>query len=196
VMKTIASGAGTQVWHFPSRAQCLQCHTIAAGISLGPTTAQMNRDFTYPSGVTSNQVATWEHIGLFEQPPSKPYLPALPTPTAAEPDLLPRVRSYLHANCANCHRPEGSFEGIDLRYDIPFAQTGLCNVAPEKGTLGVEGASRLVPGRPEKSLMSLRMHTTLDGRMPQIGTSVVDIAGTALVDEWIRTVQDCPGPAP
>ena len=196
LFKPVANGSGTQIWHFPSRAQCLQCHTIAAGISLGPTTAQLNRDFKYPSGVTSNQVATWEHIGLFEEAPSRPHLAALPTPTAGQPGLVPRVRSYLHANCANCHRPEGSLEGLDLRFETPFERTGLCNAAPEKGTLGVEGALRLIPGDPGRSLMSLRMHTTQDGRMPQIGTSVVDVDGAALVDEWIRSMQACPQSAP
>ena len=37
---------GGQQWIFPSEAQCLQCHTSAAGRALGPETAQLNRDFT------------------------------------------------------------------------------------------------------------------------------------------------------
>src|SRR5690606_21451557 len=53
-------------WTAPSRGQCLQCHTAAAGFTLGPETAQLNRDFTYPSsGITANQIDTFNAIGLF-----------------------------------------------------------------------------------------------------------------------------------
>jgi uncharacterized repeat protein (TIGR03806 family) len=186
--KEVPSGAGTQLWHFPSRAQCLQCHTMAAGVSLGPSATQLDFDHRYPSGITSNQVSTLEHIGLFEAPPAR--AGALPAPAGGGP-LDERVRSYLHVNCANCHRPGGSFEGIDLRYTTPFERTGLCNQPPEKGDLGVPGALRLVPGDPGRSLLALRMKTLQEGRMPQIGTSVVDAAGVALVEQWIRSVT-CP----
>ena len=189
--KPVSTGSGTVVWHFPSRAQCLQCHHTAAGISLGPTSAQMNREFRYPGGVTSNQVATLEHIGLFERPLSRPLPAALAAPLAPGP-VSERARSYLHANCANCHRPLGSFEGIDLRHQVPFAQTGLCNAAPEKGEVGVPGSLRLVPGNAAKSLTSIRMHALGEGRMPQIGTSVVDQQGVALVDQWIAGIAACP----
>jgi uncharacterized repeat protein (TIGR03806 family) len=185
-------GQESQIWHFPSRAQCLQCHTIASGVSLGVTLAQMNRDLTYPSGVTSNQLETWEHIGLFSRPLPRPLPVALPAQEDNSASVDARARSYLHANCANCHRPAGTFEGIDLRANTALAQTGLCNTLPEKGDLGVAGARRLVPGDPGRSLTSLRMHALMDGRMPQIGTSVVDVAGARLVDDWITALGPCP----
>jgi uncharacterized repeat protein (TIGR03806 family) len=192
VKKDIADGAGgTQRWHFPSRAQCLQCHTVAAGVSLGPSTAQLERAFSVAAGLSGNQLDVWEQMGLFEQPLGQPRAAAL-EPPAGSAGLEQRARSYLHANCANCHRPQGTFEGIDLRRSTPFAETGLCNVEPEKGTLDVEGARRLVPGQPDKSLLSLRMHRLDKGRMPQIGTSVVDAAGVELVDAWIRSLTACP----
>ena len=37
-----------QDWIYPSEGQCMQCHTSAAGFALGPKTAQLNRDLTYP----------------------------------------------------------------------------------------------------------------------------------------------------
>lgn len=188
---TESGGQETQTWHFPSRAQCLQCHTAATGVSLGVTLAQMNRDFAYPSGVTSNQLETWEHIGLFAKPLPRP----LPAPLPAVDDagtVEARARSYLHSNCANCHRPGGGFEGIDLRVGTAFAATGLCNALPEKGDLGVAGARRLVPGDPARSLISLRMHALGEGRMPQIGTSVLDVEGARLIDDWIATLGPCP----
>jgi uncharacterized repeat protein (TIGR03806 family) len=188
----VAGGGGSQLWHYPSRAQCLQCHHTAAGISLGLTSAQLNREYAYPSGVTENQLVALERIGLFEAPLPTPAPPVLADPRAAALAVEARARSYLHANCANCHRPGGSFEGIDLRRDTPLAATGMCNRPPEKGDQGIGGALLLVPGDPERSLLSVRMRRLEAGRMPQIGTSVLDSDGVRVVEDWIRSIRSCP----
>lgn len=69
-----------------------------------------------------NQIDTFAAAGLFETAPAKPYKPALVTPYAGQLDGPPaaatvtdRARSYLHANCAFCHRPDGEFNSVDLR---------------------------------------------------------------------------------
>ncbi|TMQ35708.1 MAG: hypothetical protein E6K70_00745, partial [Planctomycetota bacterium] len=48
-----ASGERTQVWHYPSRTECMVCHSRAANWVLGLQTLQMNKDHTY-GGVTDN----------------------------------------------------------------------------------------------------------------------------------------------
>ena len=40
----------TQVWRYPSRSECLVCHTPAAGYALGFNTAQLNRNGPFGSG--------------------------------------------------------------------------------------------------------------------------------------------------
>jgi uncharacterized repeat protein (TIGR03806 family) len=188
--REVAVGSEMQTWHFPSRQQCLQCHTTAAGVALGPETSQLNFDFAYPNGVTGNQLETLAHAGLFEAaPPARaPYPDPFGAGTAEE-----RARSYLHANCAICHRPGSNFTGFDLRYTTPFAETNLCNVPPEKGDLDVDGAMKLVPGDPGLSLISLRMHSTDPmTRMPQIGVRIVDDGATEVVDAWITGLTACP----
>src|SRR6185503_7435113 len=38
-----ATGQRTVSWHFPSRADCMQCHTPEASFALGTETSQLNR---------------------------------------------------------------------------------------------------------------------------------------------------------
>lgn len=190
--RPIQTSNGTQVWHFPSRAQCLQCHTDGSGGSIGPETVQLNSMFVYPNGARGNQIETLVHAGLFA-PGQEPSLDAgLASPTDTSQPLEVRARSYLHANCGNCHRPGAvSSTNIDLRFQTSLSDTKTCNEAPEKGDFGVE-ALRITPGDPDKSTLSIRMHT-LDTmqRMPRIGTRVVDAAGVGVVDEWIRSLTGC-----
>lgn len=49
-------------WRFPSRAECMTCHTRAAGFVLGFQTAQLNRDHDY-GGFQANQLDVFERLG-------------------------------------------------------------------------------------------------------------------------------------
>jgi hypothetical protein len=65
------AGGGTQRWRFPSRAECMVCHSQAANMLLGLSTVQFNRDFDYHavlggSATTDGQLRTLEHLGLVE----------------------------------------------------------------------------------------------------------------------------------
>ncbi len=179
-------------WHYPSRAECLQCHNDAALVSLGLELRQLNRDFEYPSGIKSNQLATFAHIGLFEQPLPQPLPAAYVDPYGASGSVEDKARSYLQVNCALCHRPLSNFDEFDLRYDTQVAASSTCNVPPSKGDLNIAGAMRIVPGLPGKSVMTLRMKTTDETRMPQIGSNVVDVVGVELLEAWISSLQACP----
>lgn len=123
-----ATGVRTQAWYYPSRADCLTCHTANAGLVLGVKTRQLNRDFTYPSGVTDNELRAWNHIGLFDtnlDAADFKKFPALANATDTTRSLEDRARSYLDANCAQCHRPKGTVAYFDARYDTPLAQQNL-----------------------------------------------------------------------
>ncbi|MFN3653388.1 MAG: PQQ-dependent sugar dehydrogenase [Armatimonadota bacterium] len=58
------SGVRRQVWHYPSRAECMTCHTRASNFVLGLNLHQMNRQHRYPSGVKDNQLRVLEHLGV------------------------------------------------------------------------------------------------------------------------------------
>jgi hypothetical protein len=186
---------GPQTWHFPSRSECMTCHTSPAGVALGPETPQLNGDFTYPNGVTGNQIETLEHIDVFEAAPV--LMEELPDPADTAAPLEERARAYLHANCSMCHREGSTFTGFDARFSLTFAEMRLCNIAPEKGDLGVTGAMRITPGDASASVVSLRMHTRdlgmqMSVQMPLIGTNVVDDDGVGVIDEWIESLTGCP----
>jgi uncharacterized repeat protein (TIGR03806 family) len=186
---------GTQTWTFPSRSDCVACHSEAAGRSLGPELGQLNGDYVYPStNRIANQLKTLDHIGMFDKPLGKPVeqLLAYPDPygTAA---LEARARAYLHSNCSNCHRPKGGGLGnMDLRFGTAFVDTKACNVDPEAGDLGVAGSKLIVPGAPDKSILSLRPHSPAANRMPPLGSSIVDDPGMKVLDDWIRGIAACP----
>lgn len=182
-------------WTYPSRAQCLECHSAVSGRSLGPETAQLNGSAFYPqTGLTANQLETLDHIGLFaggliEDPAN---LPALGAVDDASQSIEHRARSYLHANCAMCHRPEGPGEGpMDFRYQIALKDMSACEADAQNGDLGVAGAKIIVPGDASRSVVSLRMHALGTERMPPLGTRLVDDNGTSVVDAWINSLTAC-----
>jgi uncharacterized repeat protein (TIGR03806 family) len=185
---------GAHTWSYPSRAQCLECHTAAAGRTLGLEIAQLNGSMRYPSGIVANQLETLDAIGMLTDGlgGAPETLPALAPLGAPGHSLYARARSYLHANCSNCHRPSGPGQGpMDYRYDTPFPQAAMCDEYPFLSDLGVEDARILTPGSPAKSVMSLRMHALNGNRMPRLGSRVVDARGTATVDAWIGSIRNC-----
>jgi uncharacterized repeat protein (TIGR03806 family) len=187
---------GDQTWTFPSRSDCVRCHTAAAGRTLGPELGQLNGDHVYPStNRIANQLKTLDHIGLFATPLGKDpaELPAYPSPHGEGP-LEARARAYLHSNCAGCHQPDGGAarSPMDLRFGTPLADTSTCGVESELDDLDVPGARIVAPGAPAKSLLSLRVHATNGKRMPPLGRHLVDAEGVKVLDGWIRSVKTCP----
>ena len=182
---------GDQTWNYPSRAQCLACHTEAAGRSLGLETAQLNRTTTYAeTGRLANQLTTLNRIGMFDTPLTEApaFLASLPNPHNTAEPLERRARSYLHANCAMCHQPGGPGRGPeDFRFTTPTTAMGAIGVEPTQTDFGVTGAKLIYPGRPDLSILSLRTHMLETGRMPPLGRNVVDAKGVALLDQWIRS---------
>jgi hypothetical protein len=58
------SGQRVQRWHYPSRSECMVCHSRAAEWVLGLSEVQMNKAHNYGS-CTENQLVVWERLGMF-----------------------------------------------------------------------------------------------------------------------------------
>jgi len=183
---TAPGGTRTQTWTFPSRTDCLQCHTEAAGRVLGVRTRQLNRDFAYEARM-DNQLRAWNHIRLFSTDiGDHAAYEALPDPADPAAPVETRARAYLDVNCAFCHRPGGPTPAtIDLRYGIAVAQMGVYDVAPEHGDLGLANARIVAPGSKESSTLWERMRRLDETRMPPLASLVVDQAGVDLIGTWI-----------
>ena len=52
-------------WRFPSRSECMVCHSRAANFVLGLSTLQMNREQDY-GGVAANQLEALHYLGVLE----------------------------------------------------------------------------------------------------------------------------------
>jgi uncharacterized repeat protein (TIGR03806 family) len=180
-----------QNYRIPSRAECTLCHTNAAKFALGVSTMQMNRDHNY-DGVIANQLATLDHIGLFSKklPNTPKELPKLADFRDSKESLDVRARSYLHSNCAHCHMKWGGGNAeFKLLSTIPLKDMGIVNVNPQHGSFKIDGAKLIAPGAPEKSIILHRMNMTGLGRMPHIGSRVVDEQAVKLVHDWIKEMK-------
>src|SRR5205823_5367247 len=60
-----SEGARVQKWHYPSRAECMVCHSRAANFVLGLSELQFNRDHDY-GGALENQMAMLKRIGVLK----------------------------------------------------------------------------------------------------------------------------------
>ena len=138
---------------------------------------------------------TWNHLGLFDRNVEDAELASAPTMAAIDDsraDLTRRVRSYLDANCASCHRPEGVGSDLDLRFTTPLEATGLIH-GLLRNDLGIDGAAPIVPGDVPRSVVHYRMRSTVpEERMPQLGRTLADQPAVDAVAAWIAQLPKTP----
>ncbi len=185
-----ATGTRTQTWYYPSRQDCITCHNPNAKHVLGVKTHQLNGDYGYPGGVTDNQLRTWNHLGLFNPPLNETNIPSYPkavSVTNQSGTLEHRVRSYLDANCAHCHRPNGVQAYFDARFDTPLASQGITN-GQVGNDLGIPGARVVAPLNVPQSIMHLRMNSLDAIKMPPLAKNLVDTQAVATLAAWINSL--------
>jgi len=183
-----ASRSGAASWYYPSRKDCLTCHTEAAGFVLGIKTKQLNRTFDYGSG-PEDQLRAWSRLGMLEPAPREEDLRSLGRFAAlsdSSATLEERVRSYLDSNCSNCHRPGGSRGLLDLRHETPLEKQGLVGAPLLAGDLGVPGALCVMPGDAARSGLYLRMARLDVFKMPPLAMNKVDREALAVIGGWIE----------
>ncbi|KLU04156.1 hypothetical protein RISK_003742 [Rhodopirellula islandica] len=176
---------GPRDWEhrFYPRDVCITCHNVAnpGAASLVPENL---RDATGPG--SWSELAEAGHLVAAKVKAGHEMV----DPADEDQSLEQRARSYLHSNCAHCHRPAGGATSkMDLRHIKPLKQTALINVPAVQGDFGL-GADTLVvdPGHPERSALVYRVATGGPGKMPRVGCSAVDLEGAKLLWDWVESM--------
>jgi uncharacterized repeat protein (TIGR03806 family) len=194
-----ATGSRTQTWYYPSPADCLKCHTQVADYVLGVNTRQLNGNLTYPaSGVTDNQLRALNRAGLLNPAFSESAIAGfekLSALTNQTVSLQERARSYLDANCAQCHQPGGPGPSFDARYETPLANQNITNY-PASFSLGYDRACIVKGGDIWRSVIYGRMNALGTIQMPPLARNLIDTNAVQLFGAWINTVPGVPALAP
>lgn len=205
-LKDYGEFPGRSAWQVHSRAECLRCHNHWAGGPLAFTAPQLNREIGLTSSAAAaaagsasapgNQLhhlrdAGWLKGAIPEQGTKTNDAWAVPAADPASTDDSPdkRARAWLQVNCAHCHQNgAGGTATIDLQSSIPADAMKLLGAAPSQGTFGLNQPQLVVPGDPARSVLMYRVAVAGRGRMPHIGSSVVDAGGVELIRQWIESL--------
>lgn len=182
----------------PSVESCMKCHKSAGDPVLGIGALQLSEDRDPHSlHIEPIQDGMVSARGLAD----KGLLSHTVSLTARVMASTPVGRSaigYLSTNCGSCHHGTGSagFTGHNLHHSL-VAETESANPAYESSVNqyalnfvipGEEISWRILPGKPERSVVAFRMRTSSGGkpRMPSLGSKVVDQSAVDLIEQWIR----------
>lgn len=167
-VKRVVNGTTQNInYEVPSEQDCVTCHQRSNTVSpIGPSILNLNRNIVR-NGV---EVAQFDHLALTGKfaaldPSTEPTMVNYKDINAP---LSDRGRAYLAMNCSHCHNPEGwgrpASKGMDLRYQVPFAQSGIGN---------------------KKSQI---FNVLSNGRMPYIGTTEIHSEGVGLIREYVNSL--------
>jgi uncharacterized repeat protein (TIGR03806 family) len=175
-----ATGPGKRQWYFPSRSDCVTCHTQNAGFVMGLNTRQLNRVHDYGK-VRENQIHLFERLGIFSDPLPKPArdMEAFPDWQAKSAPVATLARAYLDSNCSMCHSPGGRGHaggaGMDMRFHMPLPEA-----FPGK-------VNWLMPNDPARSILLKRMTLRYDNaQMPPLATNRVDEEAVNVIHQWMK----------
>lgn len=185
---TNSTGVRSQRWRYPSTTECRICHTAGAGWVLGFSAAQLNREVVYDATTGSeSQLAAMAAAGYLDTPvlPEPHRIPRFAAASETAWSAEHRVRSYLAANCAQCHHPGApNAAKWDARFESPLEFAGLLDAIPINRLESAD--TRIVaPGSLELSVLYRRVNELVGYHMPPLATFVRDTSAVALLEEWI-----------
>lgn len=171
-------------WRIHGRAECARCHNNWSGFALGFQPEQL---------VSVAGKSPVETLGAAFVSRAKAHTISSRDENA---ELEARARSWLHANCAHCHRRNGGGSvQIMVNVDLPLAEAMLMDEKPVRGELGLTDARVIAPGLPQQSVLLARIARSGNGHMPMIGAREVDKRGFLMLWDWIAKGSKVQAPA-
>jgi hypothetical protein len=169
-------------YSIPAQDDCRACHEGTTAPVLGFSALQLSSD-----------LQTLVARGLLRNLPAEllAHPPRIEAASATERAAL----GYLHGNCGHCHNDEGPLAVLEMTLAQRVAATAspgaalrsLASVPSQFRMAG--GDARIVPGRPDASVVALRMFSREPlQQMPPLGTSIVDAEAMSLISRWIESL--------
>jgi mono/diheme cytochrome c family protein len=175
----------TQTWRYPSRGECLACHTPATGYALGFDTFQLNREHDFGT-MTTNQILGLSQMGYFDEPVE--HVSTLLRHfdlTDSSATTQDRIRSFLAVNCVQCHQPSATARGLwDARLTTPLAEAGILD-GPLVDLQGDPNQRVVSPGSIETSMLLTRISHLGPGHMPPLVTDKLNQIAIDVLTSWI-----------
>ena len=172
-----------RTWHVGSTNECRLCHNAGSGVVLGFTARQLQ------GGAVSQLDRLVDALALTQRP-SIPEENKLGDPHDEAASIDDRARSYLHMNCGVCHNHQGPATiSFFAHRDYDFGELRITK-QPGIGTFGIKSPQLISPGKPYSSIILYRLAKLGYGRMPYVGSRVVDSQGIVLIEEWIKSLAD------
>lgn len=181
-------GRREQRWTYFARGACAGCHAVSW--------PRFMASFNTPQLDRNSQLDALRSLKILPGgfvPGGPGDQKRLANPRDASADLDARARSYLHVNCAICHRPGGGTSSmLDFRRDRSIQETFALNVRPALGSFDIRDPYLIAGGDPARSVLYYRMSKLGHGRMPHIGSTVVDEDALGFVARWIAQLPRIP----
>jgi mono/diheme cytochrome c family protein len=184
-------GIFNRPWRFPSRAECLACHTQVGGGALSFNSSQLSTPHFDSVTNEDNQIALLARAGYLEGVEAMDSKKWTAYAAAAEEalSLTHRARSFLAVNCSQCHQPGGPTLGAwDARMSTPLEAAGIIN-GVVRDPQGEEARRIIRPGHPELSEIYLRLTIAGSRHMPPIATTELNAEGIELIADWITNMK-------
>jgi uncharacterized repeat protein (TIGR03806 family) len=150
-------------YRIPAPKDCASCHNsnnllMPVGIKIRNLNREVERNNT-----SVNQLQYLQNTGVMNAVDASRFT-QLPNWKNEKYTITERVRAYLDVNCAHCHSDKGTCAGSSLRFgwEIPLADTRINK-------------------RMERIISMMEK-----GRMPRIGTTIVDAEALTIIKKYFQ----------
>jgi len=152
------------VYKVPATKDCASCHNANNSLMpVGIKIRNLNRDVVR-NNTTVNQLQYLQNAGVMNAVDVNRFT-RLPNWQNENNPVQERVRAYLDVNCAHCHSDAGTCARSTLRFEWEISMAGA----------GIEARKKQIIKMMEK------------GRMPRIGTTIVDKEALALIKKYLQS---------